>query len=31
MSLWVDYNGHVVMDLVPYVFWCTGNAAKCEF
>ena len=26
----VDYNGHVLMDLAPYVLCCTGNAANCE-
>ena len=30
MSPRVDYNGHVLMDLAPYVLCCTGNAANCE-
>ena len=30
MSPRVDFNGHLRMDLAPYLLCCTGAAANCE-
>ena len=30
MSPRVDYNGHLMMDLAPYLLCCTGSVPNCE-